>query len=129
MASSIHAIYRPVARSRRRETSQSNFPGKIFSTQREVDETPHADVNLTSDDDIDVDDFETTTPRPLNSQGYSEATHMRPPTAQLGPGMRRRAPSHAGSMATVKVHRRTRLAEKLKGIFDLEAINEVLAGM
>ena len=129
MASSIHAIYRPVARSRRRDTSQSIFSGKMFPAQREVDETPHAEVNLTSDDDADVDDFEATTPRPSDSQGYSETAHIPPSTAQLGPAMRRRAPSRAGSMATVKVIRRTRLAEKLKEIFDLEAINEVLAGM
>lgn len=129
MASSIHAIYRPVARSRRRETSQSNFSGNTFPAQREVDEAPHSDTNLTSDDDVDADDFEATTPRPRISQGYSEATHIPPPTVQLGPAMRRRTPSRAGSMTTVKVTRRTRLAEKLKEIFDLEAINEVLAGV
>ena len=127
MASSIHAIYRPVARSRRRETSRSGLPGRIFPAQREEYEAPRAepDVNLTSDDD---DDFEATTPRPANSQEPTVATQIPPPTVQLGSAIRRRAPSRAGSMTTVKITRRTRLAEKLKEIFTLEAINEVLAG-
>ncbi|KAF8139999.1 glycosyltransferase family 1 protein [Boletus edulis] len=131
MASSIHAIYRPVARSRRKENSHFIFPGKIPPAQIEGYEAPHSehDVNLTSDDDIDADDFEAMTPRPPNSQEYSQPTHTPPSTVQLGPAMRRRAPSRTGSMTTVKVTRRTRLAEKLKEIFDLEAINEVLAEM
>ena len=128
MASSIHAIYRPVARSRRRETSQTILARQMFSAQSEVDEAPHADVNRISDDDVDGDDFEAATPRPLDSQGYSDRKHMPSPTAQLGPAIRRR-PSRADSIATVKITRRTRLAEKLKEIFDLEAINEVLCGM
>lgn len=124
MASSIHAIYRPVARSRRKEIT-------IFPAQREEYEALHTepDANLTSDDDVDADDFEALTPRPTNSPEYSEATHIPSSTAQLGPAIRRRAPSRAGSMTTVKITRRTRLAEKLKEIFDLEAINEVLAGL
>jgi len=126
MASSIHAIYRPVARSKRNEISHSSLPRKSFPTQREKFEAPQPDVNLTSDDD---DDFEATTPRPTNSRECSQATQMPPPTVKLGPAMIRRAPSRAGSMATVKLTRRTRLAEKLKEIFDLEAINEVLAGL
>jgi sterol 3beta-glucosyltransferase len=128
MASSIHAIYRPVARSRRKEISHAGLPGKIFPAQRGEYEAHRAgpDVNSTSDDD---DDFEATTPRPTNSQENSKATQIPPPTVQLGPAIRRRAPSRAGSMTTVKVTRRTRLAEKLKEIFDLEAINEVLAGL
>ncbi|KAG8220047.1 glycosyltransferase family 1 protein [Butyriboletus roseoflavus] len=131
MASSIHAIYRPVARSRRKETLHSNFPGKMFPTQSGVNDVHHAepDVNLTSDDDVDADDFEATTPRPVSSQEYSEATYISSSTVQFGPAMRRRAPSRAGSMTTVKVARRTRLAEKLKEIFVLEAIDEVLAEM
>ncbi|KAF8559354.1 hypothetical protein OG21DRAFT_1600527 [Imleria badia] len=124
MASSIHAIYRPVARSRRKEIT-------VFPAQREEYEAPYAepDANLTSDDDVDADDFEAMTPRPTDSQEYSEATHIPPSTVQLGPAIRRRVPSRAGSMTTVKITRRTRLAEKLKEIFDLEAINEVLAEM
>ena len=128
MASSIHAIYRPVARSRRKETLHSIFPGKIFPAQSGVNETPHTELDVT-DDDVDADDFEAVTPRPVSSQEYSEATHISPSTIQLAPALRRRAPSRAGSMTTVKVARRTRLAEKLKEIFDLEAIDEVLAGV
>jgi hypothetical protein len=35
----------------------------------------------------------------------------------------------SGSMATVRIQRRVRLAEKLKQVFDLDGIEEVWAGM
>lgn len=35
----------------------------------------------------------------------------------------------AGSMATVRLHRRARLAEKLKEVYDLDGIREVWAGV
>jgi sterol 3beta-glucosyltransferase len=35
----------------------------------------------------------------------------------------------AGSMATVRLHRRARLAEKLKEVYDLDDIREVWAGV
>ncbi|KIJ21504.1 glycosyltransferase family 1 protein [Paxillus involutus ATCC 200175] len=132
IASSIHAIYRPVARSRRTETSHSILSGKILPPQKEFQDAVDVerDMNMTSDDDVDADDFEATTPRPADSQKYPLETPIPPPTtAQLGPALRRRAPSRAGSMTTVKLTRRVRLAEKLKDIFQLEAINEVLAEM
>ena len=127
MASSIHAIYRPVARSRRKDISRPVPPGKIFPAQRDEAYRAERDINLTSDDD--ADDFEAATPRPVNSQEYSGAGNLPPSTVQLGPAIRRRVSSRAGSMTTVKATRRTRLAEKLKEIFDLEAITEVLAGL
>ncbi|KAF9229599.1 glycosyltransferase family 1 protein [Gyrodon lividus] len=132
LASSIHAIYRPVARSRRTETSHSILSGKILPPQQEVQESvdTEPDAHLISDDDMGADDFEATTPRPADSQKYPLTTPVPPPTTlQLGPALRRRAPSRAVSMTTVKITRRARLAEKLKDIFELEAINEVLAEM
>ncbi|KIJ68687.1 glycosyltransferase family 1 protein [Hydnomerulius pinastri MD-312] len=133
MASSIHAIYRPVARSRRTETSQSLLTGRGLTVQEEVQEGADTDpdMNLASEDDVDVDDFEATTPRPPGTQTTDQlATPVPPPaTVQLGPAMRRREPSRTGSMTTVKLNRRTRLAEKLKEIFELDIISEVLAEM
>ena len=35
---------------------------------------------------------------------------------------------HLGGLATIRLHRRMRLAEKLKDVFELDGINEVLAG-
>ncbi|KAF9243852.1 glycosyltransferase family 1 protein [Melanogaster broomeanus] len=131
-ASSIHAIYRPVARSRRTEASHSILSDQILLPQQEDQEAVDAerDVNLTSDDDVDADDFEAATPRPAESQQYTLPTPVTPTTtAQLGPPLRRRASSRAGSMTTVKMTRRVRLAEKLKDIFELEAIKEVRAEM
>ena len=37
-------------------------------------------------------------------------------------------PSRSGSMATVKLQRRARLAEKLREVFDVPGIQEVIAG-
>ncbi|KAG9314605.1 glycosyltransferase family 1 protein [Chiua virens] len=128
MASSIHAIYRPVARSRWKETPHSILSGTVFPVQEGVDEASNAESGaiLTSDDDADADDFEAATPRPAGASDSSDVTRI---PSSLGPVVRRRAPSRTGSMTTVKVTRRTRLAEKLKEVFDLEAISEVLAEM
>lgn len=42
--------------------------------------------------------------------------------------MRIMSRSRSGSMATVRIQRRTQLAQKLKEIFDLPGIEEVRAG-
>lgn len=36
---------------------------------------------------------------------------------------------HGASLATIRLHRRMHLAEKLKKVFDIEDIHEVLTGM
>ncbi|KAG1773038.1 glycosyltransferase family 1 protein [Suillus occidentalis] len=107
MASSIHTIYRPVARSRRTEASLSS---------RTVLPSPE-EGHESSDGDLDM---------------YRSQNMLRQSCrwlSDLGVHMRRRASSHAGSITTVKVDRRARLAEKLKEIFELNAIDEVLAEM
>ncbi|KAG1829240.1 glycosyltransferase family 1 protein [Suillus subalutaceus] len=109
MASSIHAIYRPVARSRRAEASLSSC------TALPSPEEGHE----SSDGDLDV----TYVPKP------EHAIPELPTAFRPGVHIRRRASSRAGSITTVKVDRRTRLAEKLKEIFELNAIDEVLAEM
>lgn len=53
---------------------------------------------------------------PLPELDTSQASMTRPP------------PARSGSMATVKLQRRARLAEKLRDIFDLKGIEEVVAG-
>lgn len=40
----------------------------------------------------------------------------------------RQLPSRSGSMGTVKLQRRSRLAEKLRDVFELQGIHEVVAG-
>ncbi|KAH7883851.1 glycosyltransferase family 1 protein [Phlebopus sp. FC_14] len=128
MASSIHAIYRPVARSRR--TDNLILPSVRRLPREEVPESSYTDtgMNIVSED---VDDFEATTPRPPDTERPDSLATPVPPAmaVQFGTAIRRRTASRTGSMATVKVNRRVRLAEKLKEIFELQAINEVMAEM
>lgn len=46
-----------------------------------------------------------------------------------GKEAQRNAQSRAGSMATVKLKRRTRLADKLRDVFELPGIQEVISGV
>ncbi|OAX44896.1 glycosyltransferase family 1 protein [Rhizopogon vinicolor AM-OR11-026] len=129
MASSIHAIYRPVARSKKTEANLSSR--LVLPSQATGHEGSDGDLDATSpsEEDADTEDFEATTPRPPDVQ-KPELAAAQPPTAyRPGVFMRRRASSHAGSITTVKIGRRVLLAEKLKGIFELDAIDEVLAEM
>ncbi|KAI0307934.1 glycosyltransferase family 1 protein [Multifurca ochricompacta] len=137
LASSIHTIYRPVARFRRQDSSH------ILSA---IDSTPgdHAHPSsgqeqlqkvMTSDEDTDADDFEL--PKPVTtSRRFSKKDR---PTA-LSPVLEHASPKfdlrhHAersGSLSTVKtvkLNRRARLAEKLAEVFDINGINEVIAEM
>jgi hypothetical protein len=101
-----------------------------LASQEEGHEGSDGDVDAISpsEEDHDTEDFEASTPRPPDIQ-KPELAIARPPTAfRPGVFMRRRASSHAGSITTVKMGRRVLLAEKLKEIFELDAINEVLAG-
>ncbi|KAG2155467.1 glycosyltransferase family 1 protein [Suillus clintonianus] len=127
MASSIHAIYRPVARSRRTEASLSSRVA--LPSPEEGHEGSDGDLDVTglSEEDADAEDFEAATPRPADTQKPALALQELPTAYRPGVVMRRRASSHAGSITTVKVGRRARLAEKLKEIFELDAIDEVLA--
>ncbi|KIK49556.1 glycosyltransferase family 1 protein [Suillus luteus UH-Slu-Lm8-n1] len=129
MASSIHAIYRPVARSRRTEASLSSRT--VLPSPEEGHESSDGDLDgiCLSEEDADAEDFEAATPRPEHVPKPEHATSELPMAFRPGVHMRRRASSHAGSITTVKVDRRARLAEKLKEIFELNAIDEVLAEM
>jgi sterol 3beta-glucosyltransferase len=76
---------------------------------------------------LEVDDFEEETPRlpspSMNSVGKS--------ALQLSVGVESRADlrrARSGSVNTVRVKRRARLAEKLKEVFELSSIEEVQAG-
>ncbi|KAF7340015.1 Sterol 3-beta-glucosyltransferase [Mycena venus] len=106
LASSIHTIYRPLARSQR-----LNQPGPQIS-----EEEPGSDATLGSLEEQDAEDFE-------EPGGYA-TTAQQTESVTLPPSMMR-----SGSMATVRVQRRVRLAEKLKQVFDLDGIEEVWAEM
>ncbi|KAJ6604204.1 glycosyltransferase family 1 protein [Mycena vulgaris] len=128
LASSIHTIYRPLARSQR-----LNHPGQgprrkalpQYPTVSEED--PASDATLGSSEEQDAEDFEEATPRPPYSERpvpLHERLQQQSDSMTIPPAMMR-----SGSMATVRIQRRVRLAEKLKQVFDLEGIEEVWAEM
>ena len=120
LASSIHTIHRPLARSQR-------IP--IPSASKEAHGTVPTDTDreeladLSSEDEIE-NDFELNNDN-ITTTGEDHMQNLTLPKEQrpvLSPHER------AGSMATIRLHRRTRLADKLRQVFELDDISEVLAG-
>ncbi|KAL7285750.1 hypothetical protein ACG7TL_000859 [Trametes sanguinea] len=142
LTSSIHAIYRPVARSRRGETSRSfhtSAESHPLPTVSDTDESAASDehpMSPMSDEDTEGD-FEPHAPGQIMASSHAGRTSPEPI-----PGLdtsnsdipdlhttRERATSRSGSMATVRQNRRSQLAEKLRDVFELKDINEVVAEM
>ncbi|KAG8861039.1 Sterol 3-beta-glucosyltransferase [Serendipita sp. 411] len=112
LSSSIHTIHRPVARIRRQATvdyiEASDEDSPVEEGEGEEDDfDPHAPLEQP-----------TATPRLISNET------ARPGTLPTRNMMRRTT-----SMATVKVQRRAMLAEKLRDVFDVPEIEEVIAEM
>lgn len=94
-----------------------------------IEEELAIDDTVVSDEEIEQD-FEDTshssTSRPslLSQQPILPSTPVESHDSILFKSMMTRT----GSMATVKLHRRARLAEKLRDIYELDDIQEVWAG-
>jgi hypothetical protein len=91
------------------------------------EEEPASDATLGSSEEQDAEDFEEATPRPPYAERpvpLHERLQQQSESMTIPPSMMR-----SGSMATVRIQRRVRLAEKLKQVFDLDGIEEVWAGM
>ena len=120
MASSIHAIHRPVARSQRRERAgkdKNRMAQDIFISDTEEEERQYPTILSEEEDDFDPPAIPTYVP-----------TSLKP--APSTPASRRlnRRFSTTGSMATIRVKRRAQLADKLRDIFELDGIHQVVAG-
>lgn len=119
MASSIHAIHRPVARSQRRERvgkDKSKMAQEIFMSDTE-EERQYPTILSEEEDDFDPPAVPTHLPTPLKpapSTPASRRLHKRFSTA--------------GSIATIRVKRRAQLADKLRDVFELKGIQQVVAG-
>ena len=97
------------------------------SFQRPVPEEESLEDMSPSDEEQD-NDFEETPRLPVEAPPQlSQQMMSRNPSSQVlpPPSLRERQ----NSMATVRLHRRARLAEKLREVYDLEDIGEVWAGM
>ncbi|KAF8592020.1 glycosyltransferase family 1 protein [Ramaria rubella] len=127
LASSIHTIYRPIARIRRGDTpfiSQTpGQDGEYFGYSRGLVEQGQEQEQIL--EELIEDDFEPDS----TAQGSSlkDAT-LAPPEVKTEESPARRGPMlRAGSMATVRVQRRAKLAFKLQEVFELDDIKEVVA--
>lgn len=126
LASSIHTIYRPLARSRKRSPRQ-DIPENHPETE------PSSDEIVPSEDELDeTEDFEIQqTPRPPDAKlthFFQSPIVETPPPMSAMERIKIMGRTRTGSMATVRIQRRTMLAEKLKEVFELPAIDEVRAG-
>jgi len=120
MASSIHAIHRPVARSQRRVRAgknKSQMTQEIFMSDTEEEERQYPTILSEEEDDFDPPTIPTNLP-----------TSLKPtPSTPVSRRLNRRF-STTGSIATIRVKRRAQLADKLRDIFELEGIRQVVAG-
>jgi sterol 3beta-glucosyltransferase len=120
MASSIHAIHRPVARSQRRERAskgKGKMAQEIFMSDTEEEERHYPTILSEEEDDFDPPTIPADSPTPLNP------TPSTPASRRLLQRF-----STTGSIATIRVKRRSQLADKLRDIFDLNGIQQVVAG-
>jgi len=115
LASSIHTIHRPLARSQRVPIPEA------FSINARPPRKKRVDLEDVSSDDDMENDFEDT-PR---ITGAVPSQFIKDSTTEEGDPAQERG----GSLPTIRLHRRMHLAEKLKQVFELEDIHEVLTGV
>lgn len=134
LASSIHTIHRPIARSRKYEPPTSLRVNDLKGMGIRSFSSDDEDLNVS--DDEDGEDFETT---PIDNRHFHGPTIENEAAAAVAKQTSsekmdhlahlRRSMTRSASLATVRIKRRARLAEKLKEVFSLNDINEVIAGM
>jgi sterol 3beta-glucosyltransferase len=106
---------------------------QLFSPVSEEEADSEGTVG-TDGEDIEgpEEDFEQTTPRPPDARRLTLGQHALsvPAARQVGdsPELLKPSLARSGTMVTVRIQRRARLAEKLKEVFDLDGIQEVWAG-
>lgn len=135
LASSIHTIHRPVAHSR--------LATPAFGRDLELPSHPQLEAAedyfsnpLSTDEDDGLRDFdEAATPEAPDGvpNPFKEPARMRlqlpAEKSEKAEGKKRMPPpTRTASMATVRMKRRTKLADKLRDVFGIPEIQEVVAG-
>lgn len=118
MSSSIHAIHRPLARSHR--TGASFTKPAQFHQIEDIQEDPISSEEEPENDFEETPRLSTILPTSLKAKDNDP---LKDPTTPFSAMSERTA-----SMATIRLNRRARLAEKLKEVYDLDEIEEVWAG-
>ncbi|KAI0639100.1 hypothetical protein C8Q77DRAFT_1045127 [Trametes polyzona] len=136
LTSSIHAIYRPLARFRRGEPSHSPHPSAKTQPLPTVSDTEDSTPRHPLSDEDPEGDFEPAAPGQIMGSSHTGRASPEPipgldastsSSAELN--ARERGSSRSATMATVRQNRRTQLAEKLREVFELDDIHEVVAEM
>jgi sterol 3beta-glucosyltransferase len=124
ITSSIHTIYRPIARSRK------NTPVAATSLGTRGSHIPEAFSNLSTEDIEDEEDDDDGDHDFEQSQIPSTPSNAIPASSPKGSRINSQPNRYTRSnnLTTVRVTRRTRLASKLKEIFEIKDIEEVVAG-
>lgn len=137
IASSIHTIHRPIARSRKLESPTSskgtNGKGKKAALYAPIPSSDEEGGDVSDEDE----DFEVTPIVPTEVHRLDGETRSIKNASSTSPSekmdklihIRRSHMTRSASLATVRMQRRTMLAEKLKDVFGLSDISEVVAGI
>jgi sterol 3beta-glucosyltransferase len=129
MASSIHTIYRPLARSRRNKIPATRSKHRKLPSVSDAEDEPTPEEPVMSEEELEEDFEPMDRHAPDPKQGRLSPTMSLSLLPELALGSASKShPTRSGSMATVKLQRRARLAEKLKDVFDVQGIQEVIAG-
>ncbi|RPD81684.1 hypothetical protein L226DRAFT_577428 [Lentinus tigrinus ALCF2SS1-7] len=138
LTSSIHAIYRPIARFRKSDATASSYlaaKAPNLPSLSDNEDTSRPEESPVSDGETEGD-FE-----PAHGGNITDPDHAGRVSPETIPDLDSSIPdvstsaasdrrtSRSGSMATVRQNRRAQLAEKLRDVFDLDNINEVVAEM
>lgn len=125
ISSSIHALYRPIARSRKNTPATAGTLRADGGYFPEMPTTlpPEEDDEAGEDDDSDFEQtFIPPTPNTITANRLEKFSRD-----AKEPGHPSKY-ARSGSLATVRIMRRARLASKLKEIFEIKDIEEVVAG-
>ena len=125
LSSSIHTIHRPVARIRKREQSLAaqGKPEPFIPEEADSDEAESYDE--------EEEDFDRSAPLPGSRPGPSDSKQPLHHSITFSEGSiptPKGTLSRTPSLSTVRIQRRTRLAEKLKEVFEVPDIQEVVNG-
>ena len=125
LSSSIHTIHRPVARIRKREQSLAaqGKPEPFIPEEADSDEDESYEE--------EEEDFDRSAPAPGSRAGPSDPKQPLHHSITLSEGSMltpKGTLSRTPSLSTVRIQRRTRLAEKLKEVFEVSDIQEVTSG-
>ncbi|KZV92112.1 UDP-Glycosyltransferase/glycogen phosphorylase [Exidia glandulosa HHB12029] len=126
LASSIHAIHLPVARSR-----HNTILPDILEPPHSVGE-PEPEASVATELDTAGPDFEPPSSTPASEEqdplaDLNADAHSTAKSEPVAPKQRRTSIPRTQSMTTIRQNRRARLAEKLAEVFDLKSISEVVA--